>query len=157
MSIRSPTVTSNARAQGFNKEAVDKFFDLLEEEFVKDILMAARADNDTITSLPPHSKMQPLHRTFMGAHNLKQALADRKKFSPLVIDSNPVVLREHILPVLTPKNERSNRGRKSSVATLLTASSYKHQIEESIKSIAQRGRSRRRARGRSAGQNIAKS
>lgn len=35
LSIRSPTGTSNARAQGFNKEAVDKLFDLLEEEFLK--------------------------------------------------------------------------------------------------------------------------
>lgn len=68
-----------------------------------------------------------------------------------VIDSNTVVLPEHILPVLKPKNKRSNRGRKSSGAKLLTGSPYKQLPEESIKSIAQRGRSRRRDRGRARG------
>lgn len=66
-----------------------------------------------------------------------------------VIDSNTVVLPEHILPV--PKNKRSNRGRKSSGANLLTGSPYRQLLEESIKSIAQRGRSWRRDRERARG------
>lgn len=72
-------------------------------------------------------------------------LANRS--TPQVIDSNPVVLPEHILPVPTPKNKKSNRGRKSSTATILTGSPYKKQLEESIKAITQRGRGRGRARG----------
>ncbi|GBP35500.1 hypothetical protein EVAR_20010_1 [Eumeta japonica] len=117
----------------------------------------ASSDGSDVTTLEPQATDNDLHLPSTSTHVAVELPQPEPQPGPSgqanqttlqAIGSNPVVLPEDILPVPTPKTKKSTRGRKSSAATLLTGSPYKHQLEESFKSIAQRGKGRGRARGR---------
>ncbi|XP_052756496.1 uncharacterized protein LOC128201961 [Galleria mellonella] len=129
LSVRRPTGTSFARAFGFSKEKMDSFFDLLEGVYVQGNYRPNRiynVDESAIANLRTPDGCVPLTEAFTSRQDTNTEPVPST--SGLSGSSLGLVSPYEINPVPNKKRKPSNRGRKASVASVITSSPYKNDL-----------------------------